>query len=535
MRRRSFVIGLLVLVAGIVVWILVGSDMHRQGPDPSEGATREGAPDAGSAATPIGRPTEERDSPESASPSLPLVDEEPPAPDTEPEQAETLSITVRVVDEHGNPIEGVGICEQLGVHPPSPGPYTRHLGRTDHTGRTSFRVRRRSMLLSIEANDDWHSDERHVLPQDGGILTFRVVAKTTVRGTVLDASGAPVEGARVAARFRVRAGPGTSSMMFQGFGPTDADGHFTAPIPAYAVGVRFDVRVAGASASVRINPNEQRDVVLQFRVSVRIAGEIVLQDGQPVIRSRNEAPRIEALPVAGGPVVGGGIQERTNRFFVDVPAPGPYLILLVFDAADAADLTVPDPVEVEAPAQGIRIVCGKGQRLVGQIEGDDVEGFQVGWIRHRGKDPRLRVRRRTRVDAAGRFVLEGLTEGDTVLYVSRPGDDRYGLVERVRLPDENLEVTLQQGQVLEGCVAGYTGRHGFDLCLVLRWRGPRLLAQVEEDGSFVVTGLPPGTYGLGWYRAGQERSLDQRVEPGGPQIQIRLPPEALSAGTAAPK
>ena len=157
------------------------------------------------------------------------------------------------------------------------------------------------------------------------------------------------------------------------------------------------------------------------------------------------------------------------------------------------------------------------------------------WVRRTGDDPRLRVRRVALTDASGHFVLDGLVDGDTALFVYRAGDERYGLLEHVHLPAEDVSIELRPGRTIRGVIREYQGRHGFGLWLHFTWRGPSISVEVDDDGTFTVTGLPPGTYGVRWQRAGKQGDLDLEVEAGNEEVEVILPEEVLRMGQTPEK
>jgi hypothetical protein len=433
--------------------------------------------------------------------------------ETEPEPEDVL---VRVLKEDGAPVEGVTIVELLPVAPGSPGPYTRSLGTTDSDGKFLFTPPARRISLGVDPASTWHCDERYTLPDDRDRLVFHVVSNITLRGTVLAEDGTPAEGAHVLVRYRVRSEEGTTKTMFTRPEPTGPDGKFEVAVPAYAQEVTLSVRHEGAMASLTVNPRTSATPTLRLVKPVRISGVVVGPEGEPI-----KEPRVIAIPIDGGEVIKGGIQRGTNRFLVSAPRAGRYLLVLKPERGSV--FRSPVPLEVEAPTEGLRIVAPQGLRLKGHVLGTNTSGFWVNWRRKRGADPRTTVKHRTRVDAQGDFVLEGLSDGATLLYLFNPDDDRFGLAERVRVPDDDLKVALKKGLSVKGSVPGYAGRKGFDLWIGVTWRGPERWTQVQEDGSFVLRGLPPGSYALSWQSAGKKIALDRTVEAGAPAIEVRVP------------
>ncbi len=457
------------------------------------------------------------------------IDEEAPLAE---DAADRVEVVVRVVDEKGQPVEGLGICEYL-RRPGEPfDTETRLVGRTDAHGLTVVLVSENAARLGIERNDAWHVDGAGPsVPESGGEVVITVLPGIVVTGVLLDESGAPVEGAQFYARFSMRSERGSSSMALYQCGPTDQGGAFTVSLPSYTEYVTFDVRGEGASASARLDLSKQREVMIRLQPHVWIRGEVVTEDGTPLVASMPTTQHVAVTPVGGGLEVHGLLmRDGAGSFAVRVPRPGRYRLSISWKPRNATSLGTPDPVIVEAPVEGVRLVCPRGHGLSGHLRGEDVEGFRVMWARNTGDHQLLQVRHRTQTDAAGRFVLKGLTEGATVLYVCRLADERFGLLERVRLPAEDLDIPLQRGLTIRGHVQDYTGRHGFSLWLYFTWRGPPIGAEVRDDGTFLVTGLPPGMYGVRWSRAGKAGDLDLEVEAGTEDVEVILPEEVLRMG-----
>jgi hypothetical protein len=97
-------------------------------------------------------------------------------------------------------------------------------------------------------------------------------------------------------------------------------------------------------------------------------------------------------------------------------------------------------------------------------------------------------------DADGRFEIR--VPSDWLgLDVSAPDDDRYAWIERSEAARGPLSVALQHGESITGRI---TSPAPDSSTMVLRAvRGPVLRQGViEPDGTFRITGLPPGTYSV---------------------------------------
>jgi len=457
-----------------------------------------------------------------------ISEESPP----EDEAADKIEVLVRVVDEKGQPVEGLGIREHIRG---DGGPFdivTHPVGRTDATGRAAVLASPSAFGFGIEENDSWALERGFGgMPEPGEEVVLRAIPTLVLRGRVIDVGGAPIQGAGVRAQYRSRSERGSTSMSVQQLDPSDEDGRFTASIPAYATEVTLRAFGGGAFVEARVDLREQREIVLRVTSPIWIRGEVVTEDGRPIDQTLHGKPEIRLRPLA----VHDRIQvtspeDGSKAFGLRVSEPGRYHLSVSWTPRNTTTLGTPAPMIVEAPIDGIRFVCPRGSKLAGRLPGDDVGGFWVMWARNTSDGPLLQVRHRTRTDADGRFALHGLVEGDTVLYIHRSGEERYGLLERARLPAEDLIIELQRGLTLRGRVRDYEGRHGFGLWLYFTWRGPTIPVEVGDDGTFTVTGLPPGTYGVRWHRAGKEGDLELEVEAGSQEVEVVVPEEILRMG-----
>ena len=94
---------------------------------------------------------------------------------------------------------------------------------------------------------------------------------------------------------------------------------------------------------------------------------------------------------------------------------------------------------------------------------------------------------------------------------------------------------LREGLSVGGRVVGYEGRGGFDLYVAFTWRGPTRYAQVVDDGTFRMVGLPPGSYRLGYWRGDLRADLNLEIEAGNEEFEVIVPEEVLRMGQTPEK
>jgi hypothetical protein len=346
-------------------------------------------------------------------------------------------------------------------------------------------------------------------------LQFRVVTWRTIRGVVRDATGGPLVGVHVQANHQARSDRGSTRFAFRTFGPTDVAGRFEGRVPAYVGDVDLIAHAPGGSARLKVGPHVGDEVVLQIERENWIRGQVV--------DSAGNAPRdgwLQALPPTGQTNSGATFDGSKPDFQLLVPSPGRYLLVFTDSVGPLAS---PDPLPVEAPTEGVRLVCPAGYRLAGRLQGDDVGRFHVEWIQRRGEDRRLAARKTGMTDAEGKFRLDGVRPGESMLHAYRPGDSRYALVRNPQTPDETMVVAMKDGAAVRGRVAGYTGHQGFELWIHVVWDGPARGVPIGDDGTFSIPGLPAGAYGLQWQEGERRGTFDLSAEAGGASVELPRP------------
>ena len=322
-----------------------------------------------------------------------------------------------------------------------------------------------------------------VLVAGDGPVRIVLSAASTVGGSVVDPSGVAVPRVRVSA-----------SDDFDSLGTTsDAEGRFTISgvhptrlLTVSASSVERDGRDLRGTSAERIAPGRD-DVVLRMLPGARIGGRVVTEDGSPLpgtctVTIEQEGKASSTLFVGPGP---GG---TTATFRSEVMAPGTYQVTVRYNDGDWGKSP---PIEVRAPKEDVKLVLPKGYPIQGTIEGVRAPGFLVAAI----VDGKALVSRR--VSADGSFVLPMDTSQAVTLFATKPGDARYLLATDVK-GRTTATYTMQEGGAIEGRIVGVSTER---IQRVHAARGtlpkPEALvvsAKVQPDGSFRLSGVPPGEW-----------------------------------------
>jgi hypothetical protein len=151
-------------------------------------------------------------------------------------------------------------------------------------------------------------------------------------------------------------------------------------------------------------------------------------------------------------------------------------------------------VEVQAPVRDLRVVVPRATRylpLRGRLLGERVEGFDVRFKPDAG-DQELEARSGPR----GEFLIAG--EGDRVgtLFARKRGDERFAIRRGARASGSPHDLVLETGLAIEGTIQDLPVDEEAIELLYVQGAPAQVLADVRSDGTFSVTGLPPGEYVL---------------------------------------
>jgi len=225
-----------------------------------------------------------------------------------------------------------------------------------------------------------------------------------------------------------------------------------------------------------------------------------------MIEGEVTGPAGEAVPgvwVSGEALSASGrrhfsVQVRGGTHFKVGPVlPGRYRL----QATAGGAYLRPAPVEIVAPTDGAHILIPKGFTIRGTLVGAErPERFVATFL---PTPPGGGAAGGGSVTSAGQFLVTLAQDAVGILYFRNVhGGDLYGWVEGVRPGGDALEVHLQKGETIEGRFDPYEdGDEGYvDLQAA---NGLNLNGKVAKDGSFVVHGVPPGTYNVRGIRAHQ--------------------------------
>ena len=305
--------------------------------------------------------------PSDEDPVPPVPADEEAKPEDEP--VDTIEVVVRVVDEKGQPVAGLGIAEQTRG---DGGPFditARHVGRTDATGRLVVFASPEAIGFMVEKNDAWQyesgSGQR---PKPGMEVVLRVTPTIVIKGMVTNEAGEPVEGVRVLASFPSRSDPGSTETMFLRLDPTGPDGRFSTPVPSYVREVRLRAGVSGANALLHFDPHVRGDVVLRLLPPIWIRGEVVTEDGGAIdpalhgallsitlVVDKVPAPEVVSVVRYTGDLGVGAPETVTDGRLELRLAPGTTSLVIGPAGGDAFHVPVRIEVDEEATSPGARV------------------------------------------------------------------------------------------------------------------------------------------------------------------------------------
>lgn len=388
----------------------------------------------------------------------------------------------------------------------------------------------------------------HDLREDASITLVLTPGGQPLRGTIADATGGALEGALV----RVTPLAGIASLRrLDGFATLSADDG------AYAIHVapgRYRVDVshpdyAPEHRAVEVGPGAQsQDFAL---VPMGVVEGVVRheQGGAPVPGAWVSWQREKQMMVPSGRRVsttaGGGMVQADDegRFALRGLPPGTFL--LTARASEAASLApVAVPLAMAEHVAGIEVRVSKALDVRGRVvsTNDPAQGIAEATVR---LGPNDRFGARARTDAEGRFVLQGVLEGRTMLVAGGEGwlPMFPGTSVEVAAGMPEVTLSLERAPTIRGRVEPPTAaevsielrpetlRMGMPAPMILGAGGAKTTS--DEDGRFELGPAQPGPTTV-VARAADGRAGEVTVEVGqggADEVVVRLEPRSVVRGT----
>ena len=439
----------------------------------------------------------------------------------------TVSGTVRAQD--GRPLAGMQVrVQKKGQNHYNPWG-NQHGGnggqaRSDDEGRWTVKgLKEGDYNVDLTPGGDWMTPASIPVRAGDEGIEIKLVKGLTIEGVVKTAEGEPLTGANVwlAETQASKKSRGTDKQGHNWMDSmrlrttTGADGSFVIKgLPEEAL---FNVSAAGngplqpyISETINDVAAGTKTVELSLRLGAMIEGEVIGPDG--------EMPRngwINAIPIGnkkGRNQVNTHLNGRQNTFKLGPVAPGRYKVQVQIHGGN---LSAPEAIEVTAPVKGLRIQLKKAAAIQGTLIGSDVKGFIVTF----GQNNSFKT---GHVQEDGSWKIDGAQHTSGTLYAYKAGDDRYARMEGAEPGKGPYDLQLVVGESISGRFEGWDGDK----------RKPNLYAQtsgrwiqgvVRDDGTWSITGLPPGGKYMiqGWVNQGSIKAV-QNIEPGATDVVMTI-------------
>lgn len=418
------------------------------------------------------------------------------------------AIEGRVLDAEGRPLAGVGLSAVL-VDEDEDDDFYYEM-RSDPDARSDADGRFRLGQLGDAAHRiRVHAPAEYLTPEfpsarpGAAPLEIRLTRGVSVRVRVLDASGAPVPGAQVAARVRVSAEGQRPQDMWAARRAMERHGR------SGRTGRDGIVRLHGLDASrswdLAVNaPSDHRELLPQTReqwvpgdTEVRLASAFSI-NGR--VQDREGAPIPTAIvysSTGGGGWQGNGVDPK-GAFRVGGLKAGDQVSLMAVPAQGVPlDPTQPPLAVVAAGASDVVLTIDAGARLTVLLDAPDSDRLLAGLQLMRPS-----TRRPRGVEFAhhgpppmegGRAVYVGLDRATPyLLWLHVPATGQYAMSRDVRAGGPPLVLRLETGAKITGRLTLPTGAEN---SLVVAEQGElQVQGRVQADGSYEISGLPAGRW-----------------------------------------
>ncbi len=376
--------------------------------------------------------------------------------------------------------------------------------------------------VELTPGGDWMSPPSIPVRAGEKGVEIKLQKGLTIEGRVLTPDGEPVSGANVwlnetAASKKSRGvekkgHDWMSSMRLRTTAGTD--GRFVVKgLPEEGL---FNVSAGGNGAQQPYVSDTIKDVAagtktveIRLREGGMIEGQVVGPNGEAVGNAWIRAQPVDSK--AGLNHANTHLNGRSSEFKLGPMLPGRYKLTVQVHGGSFAN---PEPVEVSAPATGIKIQLKKTLTLSGTVVGSNVQGFSVQFAAKGGT-------KSGQVGADGSWTIKGATDSVGTLYAFKRGDERYAKLENVGPGRGPFDLQLFIGESIRGRIDGYDPEK----------RKPNVYAHasgrwihgtVNDDGTWEITGLPPGEYNVqGWVSRGKISNVNN-VQPGASEVTLTV-------------
>ena len=407
----------------------------------------------------------------------------------------------RVVDAKGKGVAGVQVMAGSG---PRQTP-----GRTDKAGRFVLEGLDDGMIVvQVQPPAGMVRPRGQSVRAGRTDLEFRLVAGVTIQGTAFGPDGKPLTQGYASAQWSEQGehAAGSTGTQIRGAGTFTLEG-----LPA-GVRAKVQVQVWSASGKVAYAPAVLEDVLagtsgLEVRLGdgLTIQGRVLDADGKAPAQCYIYGRTEDGTKQTGWVQVGedgsfelGGLEAVAYELRVNRQDGG----------------AAPPPLKVVPPRSGIEIRLPRTVAFGGRIQGLGQESGQ-GWrIRVYTADGKQIASARAQAD--GSWEIPAIAElAEVYVGATNRRDDRYGRAGPVKSSAEGVVLRLAQGKRITGTVDGAI-RDGRVQAVIYAEGADGWLSRgvIEQDGSFVVYGVPEGTYTV---KAQQYGSNGKKGEVGGVQ------------------
>lgn len=371
-------------------------------------------------------------------------------------------------------------------------------------------------LAAVEASGflpyapEWHYSAVRLEARPGlrvrGLTVFLFPA-VDYHGVVVDGAGQPVAGAQVA----LLGSPGGEQALV---GPpttwtSDRDGHFVFHAPDDAVLEAVAGKQRGrARLDTATQLTHQLTIAIGDRAAAEatIAGRVVDAQGAPMVDVLVRAQPV-ADPGGGGAAIAAEAPLARAVAFVSTDADGGFVLRNLdagrYDLATSADRYAPVVARaVPSGTTGVQLVLTEGSVLAGTVTGggDPIPAFTLLVFASHGASREL-VTARSVIEPGGHWRVQ-VPDGDYVVLATASG--WAPSAPTAATPGEPVTLTMTRGSVVRGRVISRATKAPLAYARVMREAmgggasaAPANAGTVtRDDGSFELTGVPPGRVSL---------------------------------------